>query len=122
MSINDAIAGAQAQLLAAAKAHTLTVAETLIDLTPAHTGRTRCSFEASIGAPATGTDRGHEAADPSGAPALEQIRGVVDAMQPGEVLFVTSDYPNAARLNDGDRSQAPREMLARATMRFADGD
>ena len=107
----EMIEAAKAQMLAAAKAKTLAAAELMIDLTPTRTGRTRCSFEAAIGAPATDTDRGHAAADPSGAPALEQIAGVIEAMQPGDTVFITSDYPNAARLDAGDSHEPPHAML-----------
>lgn len=114
MRSDEIIAAAKARLMEMAKSKARATAAALIEATPARTGRTRCSFVASIGAPAVDTDPGKDGADPSGRAALDQIDSVIDSIKPGDTLFVTSDYPNAARLDEGTREEPPHAMVDRA--------
>ncbi len=69
--------------------------------TPIDTGFARGSWAANIGTPAAGSP-GNEAT------AIAQVTGVVDSMNPGEVLYVTNNAPYIRRLEfNGHSKQAP---------------
>ncbi len=120
-TVEEIIGRAKADLLLAAKMKMLAAAEEMVLLTPTRTGRTRSSFVASIGQPATGTDPKLSGGpiDHDGAGALAAIAEVIDTIKPGDVLYVTSDYGNATRMDEGDRHIAPHQMAERAAADWA---
>ena len=115
-SIQEIIGAQQVALLQAAKTRIMATASEVIANTPARTGRTKCSFQAAIGAPPTDTDPKHRGAaiDPSGQSALAEIATVVDQLQPGDKIFLASDYPNFSRTDEGDHKMAPHQQVERA--------
>ena len=120
-SIQEIIGAEKAAMLAAVKERLRAVAAELIADTPSRSGRTRCSFVASIGSPESDTDpKGRGAGiDPAGQGALDQINSVIDSVELGDRLFITSDYPNARRQDQGDRHDAPHHMVERAAQGWA---
>ena len=115
-TIEEMIGEVKATMLLAVKEKIFLAAKEMVDLTPARTGRSRCSFVANIGAPARGTDpkaRGGEI-DHDGVNALAEIAAVIDQAQPGDKVFITTDYANAVNLDEGSRRLAPHQMAERA--------
>ena len=115
-TIEEVIGKAKADMLLAVKERMFLAAKEIVELTPTRTGRTRNSFVASIGQPAAGTDPKERGApyDHDGADALAQIAETIDAVQPGQTVYLTSDYANALRCDVGDKHMAPHQMVERA--------
>lgn len=87
----------------------------VIMMSPVDTGRFRGNWQAAIGAIPGGTV---EAMDASGNTVIAAVSGVVDGMEPGDVIYMANNLPYAQRLEDGYSQQAPAGFVKLTVQRF----
>lgn len=87
----------------------------VIMMTPVDSGRARGSWQSAIGSVPSGTV---EALDPDGNTVIATVAGVVDGMQPGDVIYMTSNLPYMPRLEEGYSQQAPAGMVRLVVQRY----
>lgn len=71
-------------------------------------GRARGNWQSTIGAPATGETG---LLDRSGAPSRAAGTQVAQAINPGQVSYITNNVPYIERLNDGWSTQSPAQFV-----------
>lgn len=82
--------------------------------TPVDTGRARANWQATIGAPATGTVNGAPGKGASVAAATSQASAVIAGYRSGQVIFLTNNLPYIVPLNNGHSKQAPANFVESA--------
>lgn len=90
---------------------------TLVLNTPVDTGRARANWQASLGAPATGTIDAEPGKRGSVAAATSQAEAVIAAYKGGasdSAIFLTNNLPYIVPLNNGHSKQQPAGFVERA--------
>lgn len=89
---------------------------TLVMATPVDTGRARANWQASLGAPATGTINAEPGRGASVGVATAQAGAVIAGYQggPNAAIFLTNNLPYIVPLNDGHSKQQPEGFVERA--------
>lgn len=89
---------------------------TLVLATPVKSGRARVNWQASLGAPATGTIDAEPGKRGSVRAATSQAEAVIAAYRggPGAAIFLTNNLPYIVPLNNGHSKQAPAGFIERA--------
>jgi len=101
----------------------LAVDATVVLATPVDTGRARSNWQASLGAPATGTREayspgtGGATGGANAAAAQEQAKAVIARSQPEQAIHITNNLPYIGRLNEGWSAQAPAGFVQTAVLR-----
>lgn len=101
----------------------LAVDATVVLATPVDTGRARSNWQASLGAPATGTREAYAAGTggstgaANATAAQEQAKRVVAGSQPEQAVHITNNLPYIGKLNDGHSAQAPAGFVQTAVLR-----
>ena len=87
----------------------------VIYMSPVAEGRFRGNWQSAVGEAPTGTV---ELVDPSGAIVIAQITGVVEQMDPGDVVYLVNNLEYARPLEEGHSQQAPEGMVALTVQRL----